>query len=326
MTNLRWGILATGWIAELFVSDMHLAGLNVVAVGSRSQEAADEFAKRFSVPRAHGSYEALVADPEVDIVYVATPHPLHADNAILALEHGKHVLVEKAFTLNAAQARQVREVAQAKNLLVMEAMWTRYLPHMKRIHEILDTGTLGTIRALEIDHSQALSTDPLHRVSNLELGGGSLLDIGIYPVSFTWDVLGTPDQIVASATIRETGADAEVATIFRYGNDAIAISQSSSRGAGPNTASLIGELARIDIDKTWYEPTSFRVVGRDGTIWEEYVSEVEGRGMQYQAMAMEDYLRAGKRDSDLLPIDETIAIMESLDEIRRQIGLRYPSE
>lgn len=326
MTGLRWGILATGFIAETFASDLRTAGFDLVAVGSRSQESADAFAQRFDIPRAHASYEALVADPEVDIVYVSTPHPMHHENAKLALEAGKHVLVEKAFTVNRAEAEDLQRLATERGLLAMEAMWTRYLPHMVRIREIIAEGRLGEIRAVTADHTQKLPTDPEHRLNALELGGGALLDLGIYPISFIWDVLGAPQTIAAVARLIETGADAEVATIMTHEGGAISTSLSSSRAAGPDVASIIGTDARIDIDRVWYTPTSFRVVLPDGTVTEEYASEVAGRGMEYQAWAAERLVRDGLLEGDILPLAESVAIMGTLDEIRAQIGVRYPSE
>lgn len=326
MTGLRWGILATGGIAGAFASDLRTAGLDLVAVGSRTQESADAFAARFDIPRAHASYEALVADPEVDIVYVSTPHPMHHENAKLALEAGKHVLVEKAFTLNRAEAEDLQRIATERGLLAMEAMWTRYLPHMVRIREILAAGTLGEIRAVTADHTQKISADPAHRLNALELGGGALLDLGIYPISFIWDVLGAPRTVTAVGRLVETGADSEVATIMTHEGGAISTSLSSSRAAGPDVASIIGTDARIDIDRVWYTPTSFRVVLPDGTIAEEYTSDVAGRGMEYQAMAAERLVRDGILGGDVLPLAESVAIMGTLDEIRAQIGVRYPRE
>lgn len=326
MTSLRWGILATGGIAHAFTSDLKTAGLTVTAVGSRRPDASEAFAAEFGIPRAHGSYEDLVADPDVDIVYVATPHPMHADNAILALEAGKHVLVEKPFTLTGPEAERVREVARERGLLAMEAMWTRYLPHMARIREIVAAGTLGEIRTVFADHTQRISTDPAHRLNDLALGGGALLDLGIYPVSFIWDMLGAPTEAVARARLGETGADTEIATIFTHASGAISTSVSAARSAGPNTAHIVGTDARIDIDRIWYNPSSFRVTTPDGTVVDEYRSEVEGRGMQYQAIAAERILAEGKTDSDLLPLDQTVAIMHLLDDLRGQIGLRYPGE
>jgi predicted dehydrogenase len=326
MTGLRWGILATGGIAHAFATDLRTAALDLVAVGSRSAESGRRFADEFAVPRVHASYEELAADPEVDIVYVSTPHPLHAGNAILMLEHGKHVLVEKPFTLTAPEAAAVRDVAAAKGLLAMEAMWTRYLPHMIRIREIVASGALGEIRAVLADHTQKISTDPAHRLNDIELGGGALLDLGIYPISFAWDILGAPVSVTAAATLGATGVDDEVATIFRHASGAVSTSLSASHAAGPNTASIVGTRARIDIDRVWYTPTSFRLVAPDGEVLESYESHIQGRGMQFQALAAERFIAAGARDSDILPIDETVAIMGTLDEVRRQIGLVYPGE
>ena len=326
MAGLRWGILATGGIAHAFARDLRTAGLDLVAVGSRGKPRADAFAAEFEIPRAHASYEALVSDPDVDIVYVSTPHPMHAGNAVLALEAGKHVLVEKPFALNAAEAAQVRDLAAARGLLAMEAMWTRYLPHMVRIRELLAGRVLGEVRDLFADHTQRLPADPAHRLNALELGGGALLDLGIYPISFAWDVLGPPVELSARARFAETGADTDVATILTHAAGAVSSLISGSRAAGPNTAHIVGTEARIDIDRVWYTPTSFRVVGADGSVLEEYASRVEGRGMQFQAMAAERLVAEGRLGGDILPIDETVAIMGTLDEIRRLIGLRYPGE
>ena len=326
MTGLRWGILATGGIAGAFASDLRTAGLDLVAVGSRSQESADTFAARFDIAHAHPSYEALVSDPDIDIIYVSTPHPMHHENARLALEHGKHVLAEKAFTLNRAEAEDLQALAAEKGLLVMEAMWTRYLPHMIRIRELIADGTLGEIRAVSADHTQLLPTDPTHRLNALELGGGALLDLGIYPISFVWDMVGAPTDIRAVGRLIETGADSEVATVMTHEGGAISTTLSSSRASGPNAASIIGTKARIDIDRVWYTPTTFRVTLPDGTVQEEYISEVDGRGMQFQALAAERLVRDGILEGDILPIAESVAIMGTLDEIRAQIGVRYPRE
>jgi predicted dehydrogenase len=326
MDGLRWGILATGGIAHAFTSDLKTAGRTVSAVGSRRIEAAEQFAAEFGIPRAYGSYEDLVADPEVDIVYIATPHPFHAENALLALDHGKHVLVEKPFTLNATEAAAVRDRAAERGLLAMEAMWTRYLPHMIRIRELVASGVLGEVRTLFADHTQKISDDPTHRLNAIDLGGGALLDLGIYPVSFAWDVLGEPSEITAQARISDAGTDAEIATIFRHRDGALSTTVSSSRGAGPNTAHIVGTEARIDIDRVWYTPTSFRVTRPDGEVIEEFRAEIEGRGMQYQALHAEKLVAEGNVAGDVLPIDETVAIMGTLDAVRAQIGLRYPDE
>jgi predicted dehydrogenase len=322
----RWGILATGWIAELFVNDLNLTGHTVTAVGSRSKASADRFAERFRIPKAHGSYEALAADPDVDVIYVATPHPMHAANAKLALSAGKHVLVEKAFTINAQEAKALAALAKSKKLVVLEAMWTRFLPHMVEVRKIVASGVLGELRSLIADHTQDLPDDPAHRLNAMELGGGALLDLGIYPISFAWDIFGQPKSIQATANFKATGADAQVATLFQYKNGACAVTLSASDCAGPNRATLIGTEGRIEIDPVWYEPSSFRVYDSKHRVTREYKSKVVGRGMQFQADEIERLILAGATAGELLPPSQTIAIMQTLDTIRGQIGLKYPSE
>ena len=324
--KVRWGILATGWIAEQFVKDLQLNGHAVTAVGSRSQHSASAFAVKFGIPKAHPSYEALCADPEVDAIYVATPHPMHAGNAKLALSHGKHVLIEKAFTVNAREAQEVVELAASKGLVVLEAMWTRFLPHMLRVREIVRSGLLGEIRSVVADHTQDLPDDPAHRLNALPLGGGALLDLGVYPISFTFDVLGPPRTVHAVARLKETGADGTVATTFTYDGGAIAQTLSGSDTAGRNIATILGTEGRIEIDKVWYVPTSFRRYDVRNEVVESYESKVMGRGMQFQAMELERLVAAGETAGTILPPAESVAIMAAMDEVRRQIGVRYPTE
>jgi predicted dehydrogenase len=323
---MNWGILATGTIAAGFVGDLKMHGHSVVAVGSRTEAGAKRFAEKFGLPRAYGSYEQLAADPSVDAIYVATPHPMHADNAMLALSHGKHVLVEKPFTMSGREAEAVMALAAQKGLVAMEAMWTRFLPHMLRIREILASGRLGHIRSVVADHTQDITDDPAHRLNALELGGGALLDLGIYPVSFTWDILGAPDDIKASAVFKDTGADAQIATIFRYDSGALAVTLSGSDTRGRNTATIHGTAGRIEIDSVWYKPTTFRVYDEANAIVEAYESKVTGRGMQYQAAELERRASEGVTPGTNLPPAETVAIMRCMDAIRAQIGLRYPNE
>jgi predicted dehydrogenase len=324
--QVRWGILATGWIAELFVKDLQLTGHRVTAVGSRSEESARLFAKQFGIAPAHGSYEALAADPNVDVIYIATPHPYHVTAARLSLNAGKHILVEKPFTLNAREAAEIVDLAKVKNLVVLEAMWTRFLPHMVRIREIIAAGTIGEIRSLIADHTQKLSADPKHRLNDLALGGGALLDLGIYPISFAWDILGKPASIKASATFKSTGADAQVATIFHYASGAIATTLSSSDSAGANRATIAGTRGRIEIDHVWYSPTTFRVYDNSNAVIETFDGAVAGRGMQFQADEVERLIASGKMAGEILPPAQSIEIMQTLDAVRAQIGLIYPSE
>jgi predicted dehydrogenase len=322
----RWGILGTGGIARMFTSDLLLTGHTVTAVGSRTQQGADRFAADYDLAAAHPSYEALVADPSVDLVYVATPHPFHYPNARLALQAGKHVLVEKPFTLNAVQAQRLVSLAADKNLLILEAMWTRWLPHMVRLREILAAGAIGEVRSMSADHTQKLPDDPGHRLNALELGGGALLDLGVYPVSFASQLFGAPELIEATATFKPTGADAQVATVFRYAGGQIATTYSASTTQGPNVAVVLGTEGRIEIDSVWYAASGLRVYDAAGKLVEDVRPHVEGRGMQFQAAEAERLLSEGRIASDILPPQETVTIMATLDEIRQRIGLRYPGE
>lgn len=323
--SLGWGVLATGWIAELFTRDLLASGLKVAAVGSRTEEKARDFAQRFNIPAAHGSYQELVSDPDVDIIYVATPNPQHGEAALLALEAGKHVLLEKPFTLNAHEARKIVKLAREKNLVVLEAMWTRFLPHMKRIRDIIDSGVLGALRSVSAEHRKVLPTDPKHRLNALELGGGALLDLGIYPISFAFDILGAPVSVKAVARFKDTGVDAEIATVMQHQGGAMSTSVSALDCAGFNGAVVYGAKARLVIEPIWYRPTSFRVEDYQGNVLEDYAEAVSGRGMQFQAFEMERLVRTGTA-STIMPPDESVLIMETLDDIRKQIGLVYPGE
>lgn len=329
-SSLRWGILGTGGIAHMQVADLVANGFAVSAVGSRSQESADAFAREFGIQTAHDSYEALVADPDVDVVYVSTPHPFHAENALLAVNAGKHALVEKPFTLNAAEAHAVVDAARANGVVVMEAMWTRFLPHMLRIREIIAAGTLGDVRTLFADHNQSLPTDPEHRINNPELGGGALLDLGIYPVSFAFDLVGDPISVQANAAMTATGVDRQTAIIFGYAGGQQAVLHAALDTLGPNRASIIGTAGRIEIDAVWYTPTSFTVFDSENAVIERFDNETSARGMQFQAWEIERRVAhgeaAGDDGHDILPAAESVRIIEALDAIRRQIGLVYPGE
>ncbi|GHF26695.1 Gfo/Idh/MocA family protein [Pseudolysinimonas yzui] len=325
MTNkgLRWGILGAGWIAGMQVSDMQRHGFTITAVGARDLAKAQAFAAEFGISTAYGSYQELAADPNVDAIYVATVHPAHAASARIALESGKHVLVEKPFTMDAAEARELVDLAASKNLVVLEAMWTRWLPHMVRIREILAEGLLGDVRTVLADHDQ--KNEHVERMHKPELGGGALLDLGIYPVSFAWDVFGAPDTVIAHATMTAAGVDRETAVILGYPSGAHAVLHTQMSGTGPNRAAIVGTDGRIEIDSVWYNQVAFTRYDRDGQVVERFDERAEGRGMNFQAAELERIVASGKLAGDILPPSETVAIMETLDEIRRQIGLTYPS-
>ena len=322
---IRWGILATGGIAHAFAHDLALQpDCEVVAVGSRSQASADAFGDEFGVPHRHASYQALVNDPDVDAVYVSTPHPGHHDAALLAINAGKAVLVEKPFAMDAAQAREMIDAARDQGTFLMEAMWTRFLPHIARVREILVAGTLGDVVYLTAEHGQWFAQDPQFRLFAPELGGGALLDLGIYPVSFASLVLGVPTRITAVSYPAFTGVDATTSMIFQYDGGAHAVLTTTLLAASGNPAAIYGTAARIEIDGWFYTPTAFRVIARDGAELERFEEPYEGRGLRGEAAEVGRCLRAGLLESPLLPLDETYTIMQAMDEVRRQIGLSYP--
>jgi predicted dehydrogenase len=315
---LRWGLIGSGLIARAFAADLSVTDSGrVVAIGSRSQESAESFADGFGVPNRHASYEALVADPEVDVVYVATPHPMHLANALLALEAGKPVLVEKAFTMNAGEARELVASARAKGLFLMEAMWTRFLPHIAAVNRLLAAGALGDIVTVMADHGQWFPKDPAFRLFAPELGGGILLDCGVYPVSFASMILGKPAEIAALVTPAFTGVDGQTSMLFGYANGAQSVLTCTSSAKTPTIAAIVGTEARIEIDSMFYAPTSFTLIARDGTST-RYEPPHEGKGLHYEADEVARCLRAGLLESPLMPLDETIEIMETMDAVLAQ--------
>lgn len=323
---IRWGVLGAGGIATNFCDDLQLLpDHEVVAVGARSAGTSDAFASRFGIARTHASYADLVADPEVDVVYVATPHPMHHDAAMLAIEAGKAVLVEKPFTMDAAEARSLVDAARAHGTFLMEAMWTRFLPHMVRIRDVLASGRLGELVLVTAEHGQWFAEDPEFRLFAPGLGGGALLDLGIYPVSFASMVLGTPTHITAVSNEAFTGVDAQTSMILRDDAGRHAVLTTTLAAATPNGAAISGTEARIEIDPTFYRPTSFRIVARDGAVERVDVPH-EGLGLRHQAAEVGRCLRAGLTESPHLTLDETVSIMATLDEVRRQINLTYPQK
>lgn len=324
--KVRWGILATGGVARLMAKDLLSHGHRVTAVGSRSAENAHVFAKQFGIQRAHDSYDGLVADPQVDVVYVATPHNLHVENAVAALENGKHVLVEKAFALNADGARRIAQVARSKKLVALEAMWTRFLPHMDLVREVVKSGRIGAVKSVHADHAQKLSADPKHRLNDPQLAGGALLDLGAYPLSFVHDLLGAPTEILARGTLKDTGVDASVATVMSHQGGALSTTYSSSEARGPNRAVVLGAQGRVEIAPVWYTPAPVTVYDSDNRVVDVFERPVSGRGMQYQAAEVERLLASGETESPSMTLNESIAVMTTMDQVRAAIGVRYPGE
>jgi predicted dehydrogenase len=314
---IRWGIIGTGLISTTFAADLELTDSGTVAaVGSRRQETAEAFGERFGVPGRHGSYEALVEDPEVDVVYVGTPHPMHHEDALLALRAGKHVLVEKPFTMNAAEAEELVAEARERGLFLMEAMWARFLPHMREVQRLLAEGALGEIVAVNADHSQWFVEDRAHRLFAPELGGGALLDLGVYAVSFASMVLGEPTRVLALADPAFTGVDAQTSILLGYESRAHAVLTTTLRAKGPTRAAIVGTEARIEIDGPFYQSNAFTLTPRQGEPqrWAGSPAEV---GLRHEADEVARCIREGLLESPLMPLDETVAIMRTMDAVTR---------
>lgn len=324
--EFKWGILGTGGIARAFARDLTFLNNHIVAaVGSRTQEKAEEFAIEFPGCTAHGSYEKLVTNPEIDAIYVATPHPMHLTNTILALKAGKPVLCEKPFSINSSQARAMVEASIENNVALLEAMWMRFLPHIHQVRKIITSGVLGDIISVTADHGQRLADQGIARLVEPSLAGGALLDLGIYPVSFAHMVLGVPEKVQASAVMTDKGVDASTSILFTYASGAQAILTTTMIAQTPCRAVVSGVNGWLEIDRTFYNPTTMRVHLYDGTTT-EYPSNYQGHGLREQAIEFANIVRTGKFESEYLTHKHTLEIMELMDLIRDKIGLKYPGE
>lgn len=324
---IRWGILGTGNIAHQFAEGLKSArGAVLQAVGSRSQATADVFADKFNIPHRHASYEALANDPQVDVVYVATPHPMHKPNAILCLEAGKAVLCEKPFTINKGEAEAVVACARKHNLFLMEAMWTRFLPTVAKVREWLQEGRIGDVRMVRADFGFRAGYNEESRLFAPNMGGGGLLDVGIYPISLAAMALGVrPKEIISVAELGPTGVDDQNMVTMKYANGALAITASAIRTNTPQDALFMGETGSIYLHAPFWrgEQLTLSVDGRDP---ETVTLPMEGNGYNYQAEAVMECIRAGKTECEIMPLDDTIALMGIMDTARAQWGLRYPIE
>jgi predicted dehydrogenase len=324
--KFRWGILGTGAIARQFVKGLRsLPEAEVFAVGSRSEASAAEFADQRNIPRRRASYEALASDPDVDVVYIATPHPFHAENAELCLQSGKAVLCEKPFCVNAAEAERVIELAREKGLFIMEGMWTRFFPLMEEVRRLLSKGAIGEVRMLNVDFGFRADLDPASRLFERRLGGGALLDVGVYCVSFASMVLGRPSGFVSLPHLGETGVDEQASIILEHEGGRFANLSIGVRTNTPQEATIMGTEAYIRIHAPWWRPESM-TISRPGTEDETVEAPVSGNGFNYEATEVMRCLEAGKMESDVMPLDETLSVMRTMDGIRAAWGLRYPGE
>ena len=326
-TKIRWGILGTGTIAAKFAKALKsLPEAKLIAVGSRAAETADKFAKTFRIPHRHPSYEELANDPEVDVVYVATPHPFHMENTILCLNAGKAVLCEKPFEINAGRTKQMINTARDRKLFLMEAMWTRFLPVITQVRDWLGREAIGQVRILQADFGFTGDWTPEHRLLNPQLAGGALLDIGVYIVSLASMVFGRPPaKITSLAHMGQTGVDEQAAMIFRYDDGQLAVLSCAVKTETPQQAVIAGTKGTITIHSPFWCATT-ATISIEGKKDQTVKMPHQCNGFEYEAREVMQCLRAGKLESDCLPLDETLQVLKTMDQIRRPWPLKYPVE
>lgn len=320
-SSLGWGILGAGRIAHLFARDLRTGGHRLAAVGSRDLPRAQAFADEHAIANVHEGYEALAADPDVDVIYIATPHSHHLQHALPAIDAGKHLLIEKAFTTTGDDAQQLVDAARAAGVFVMEAMWTRFLPTMDAVRARIASGDLGAVVSITADHSQVLDLSPGSRLIEPSLGGGALLDLGVYCVSLASAFLGPVERVHAAGVVDGQGVDHRGSAILEHTGGGSSSVTFSMETLGSNRAVIAGTEGVIELDPAFYASTSFtrRSASDPNAEAETFTPSIEGRGMQFQAAEVERCITAGQHESPLMPLDESIAIMRVMDEIARQM-------
>jgi predicted dehydrogenase len=323
--SLRWGVLGTGWIADKFVTALQKhSSQRIIAVGSRSLESATGFARRFGIEQPHGSYEELVSDPGLDIVYIATPHNGHLPHALLALQSGKHTLIEKPLALNAIQGQRIADEARSRGLFCMEAYWTAFLPKFDILRQLLDADTVGDLTAVVADFGEWFS--PSHRIHRPQLAGGPMLDLGTYLISFVLDVVGQPDHIIASGTTTSTGVMGQTAMVLSRQHQR-AVLHTTILANTPTAATIAGTAATIEIDGPFYQPGGFAVTAADGSTRLRYDEpRIAHEGLHFQAAEVARRIAGGETGSPLRPLSASINVLRVIDEVRRQTSDRYPDE
>jgi len=332
--TVKWGIIGTGKIAHDVVTALsYVAGAQVIAVGSRSQESADKFGKDHNIQKCYSSYEAVAKDPEVQIIYISTLHPLHKENALVCIQHGKAVLCEKPLTVHAKDTQELVKLAREKNVLFVEGMWTRYFPAIEKVKQLIDTGTLGDIQFVVSDFGFRNTETP--RLVDPKLGGGALLDIGIYVLSLASFAFGgqVPSKIKAIADLSDLGVDQQISISLGYKHGQIANLSCSFLTEMPIETIICGSKGRVRIHGRFYCPTKLTVTleGKDEVLEFPLPKQKDGHyfnfpnsiGMQYQASYIQKLFIEGKKESDRIPLDETITIMNTLEEIKKQVTLNY---
>ena len=322
--KIRWGILSTGWIAHKFAAALRVSDrCEISAVGSRKMDNARKFAAEFKIPHAYGSYEELVSDPEVDVIYVATPHNLHLHDTLLALDHGKHVLCEKPFGVNAQEAMKMIARAKEKKLFLMEALWSRFLPNIIKTKELVDSGVIGEVKLLTAAFSIRSEGGPEHRHFNIDLCGGTMLDTGIYNVFLSLFLLGEPDAFTAMAGLGAQGGDDSCSYTFKYKNDTLAVMYSSFLADPAVAAEIHGTKGKIYLEHLWFCPGPVKVTYHDGRE-ERFDFNIRGNGYEYEAEEVARCIILGKTESPSMTWSDSLRLIGMLDKIRRQCGIVYP--
>jgi dihydrodiol dehydrogenase / D-xylose 1-dehydrogenase (NADP) len=325
--KIRWGILGTGAIAKQFAKGLSaLPDAELTAVGSRTAASAEAFGNEFNVKHRHSSYAGLASDVDVDVIYVATPHPMHASNTKLCLDARKHVLCEKPFTVNAFEAREIVASAREKKLFLMEAMWTRFIPVIVRVRQWIKEGAIGKPRMVLADFGFRASVDDTSRLLDPALAGGGLLDVGIYPISFACMIFGQlPVTVTGQAEIGKTGVDEQAGILLKFPDSQLAVLSCAVRTETPQSAHILGENGSITIHAPFWKATTATLTPADG---ESMTVELplSGNGYNYQAEEVMRCIRSGKLESEIMPLDESIALMKVMDDLRSLWGVQYPSE
>ncbi|HHU74765.1 MAG TPA: Gfo/Idh/MocA family oxidoreductase [Clostridiales bacterium] len=327
MKTIRWGIIGTGNISSTFAKAVtSLEGAKLVAVASRSQERANEFAEKFHIEKAYGSYQELALDPELDVVYIGTPHTEHFSNARECIINKKAVLCEKPITLNQSETMHLIELAKEHKVFLMEAMWTKFLPVTQQVKQWVKEKRIGTVKHLKISFGFYKDFDPEHRLFNPNLAGGALLDVGIYPITYTIHMLDKlPDQILSFSEIGKSGVDEQNVIIFKYNEGMLAQLSSSVLLDTGDDAEIIGENGRIVVPKFWMAESAL-LYDKEGKLLESCSIPHKVNGYEYEAMEVNRCLRDGKLESDLVPLKDTLNIMKLMDQMRNEWGLKYPQE
>lgn len=331
MRTINWGIIGCGNISSQFATGlMNMQNTNIMAVASRDKARGEEFGKRFGAQKIYNSYEDIVMDDEIDVIYIGTPHSEHFSNAALCIKNGKSVLVEKAFTRNSSEAKRLIQLAKEHNVFLMEAMWTKFMPVTKQVKEWIKEGRIGEIVNMQINFGFRREMPNTHRLMDPKLAGGALLDVGVYPVTYAVHMMDElPVEIVTTAVLGETGVDVRNSTIFKFRNGALATLNSAVNAEVGKSAVIIGEKGRIEIPQFWTAKEAM-LYDQEGNLLDtaKDLDRIEGKinGYEYEAYEVNQCIIEGKLESDIVPLEDTLAIINIMDMMRKEWGVEYPNE